>query len=232
LKDILSAIENQKVSITNDIPNWESVASVVAANLFRCPPPIPAEWFSSFDYFAMSDICHEPNWLHQSLVYNIGIAFVKRMKCDCAQKVAVCRDFLKLAVYLARSPNAQEQHKIIAFFLVIYEFVAELRPFSWRVVSSALTRIQFEGEPFVAAKPILSALVTIIAGFHAPLDKKYLPFFYNVLLPLHRNQFFVYFAKSCSPAFASISSGTAAWSPPSSGRSSATGPGCSRRSRW
>jgi serine/threonine-protein phosphatase 2A regulatory subunit B' len=195
LKDILSAIENPKVSITNDIPNWESVASVVAANLFRRPPPIPAEWFSCFDYFAMSDICHEPNWLHQSLVYNIGIAFVKRMKCDCTQKVAVCGDFLKLTVYLARSPDAREQHKIVAFFLVIYEFVAELRPFSWRVVSSALTRIQFEGEPFVAAKPILSALMTIIAGFDAPLDKKYLPFFHNVLLPLHRNQFFVYFAK-------------------------------------
>jgi serine/threonine-protein phosphatase 2A regulatory subunit B' len=195
LKDIVAAIDNPSCALANDLPNWEAAFTLIAAHIFRYPGRIPAEWFSFFDYFALSDLCHEPGWPHISLVYDFGVGFVKRMTCDSAEKVHICGDLLKLAVYLARTPDDREQQKLVLFFLAIYENVLELRDIAWQVVSSALARILYDDEPFVAAKPLLCALATIIGGFRKPLNDQHLPFFHDILLPLHRNQYLVYFAK-------------------------------------
>jgi hypothetical protein len=195
LTDILTALDNSSFPLTNDIPNWEAASTLVAAHIFRFPSRIPAEWFSFFDYFALSDVCHDPVWPHRSLAYDIGIAFVKRMRADDEPKIHICGDFLKLAVYLARTPDDREQQKLVLFFLAIYERVVELRPFAWQVVSSVLLRVLDDGEPFVAARPILGALATVITGFKKPLNNKHRPFFDTILMPLHRNQYLVCFAK-------------------------------------
>jgi serine/threonine-protein phosphatase 2A regulatory subunit B' len=195
LKEILSALDNSSFPLTNDVPNWEAAATLIAAHIFRFPNSIPAEWFSFFDYFALSDICHDPTWAHRSLAYDIGVTFVKRMRADDEPKIQICGEFLKLAVYLARTPDDREQQKVVLFFLAIYEKVVELRPFAWQVVSSALLRILYDDGPFVAAKPILGALATVITGFKRPLNSKHRPFFHGILMPLHRNQYLVYFAK-------------------------------------
>jgi serine/threonine-protein phosphatase 2A regulatory subunit B' len=195
LKEICSALENPQISLANDLLNWESVGTLIAAHIFRVPQSPPPEWFSFYDFFAMSDSCHPPEWRHHSLIYDIAIAFFKRMKCDINEKLAIAGDFLKLAVYLARTPDDREQGKVTRLFLAIYENVIALRQFGWRVVESALSRILYETEPFVAAKAILAALGGIIAGLKTPLDPKHLPFFFEVLMPLHRNQFLFYFSK-------------------------------------
>jgi serine/threonine-protein phosphatase 2A regulatory subunit B' len=195
LKDILSVVQGAQVPLSSDIANWEAMATLVAAHIFRIPPPPPKEWFSFFDFFALTDVCHAPDWPHNSLVYDIAIASVKALNCDSEQKLAICGDFLKLSVYLARTPDDREQQKTSALFLAIYEHVVALRSFAWRVVQSTLARVLYENEPFVCAKPILAGLVNIIAGFKTPLAERHLTFFHEVLLPLHRNQFLVYFSK-------------------------------------
>jgi hypothetical protein len=117
------------------------------------------------------------------------------MRADDERKIQICGDFLKLTLYLARTPDDREQQKVVLLFLAIYEKVVKLRPFAWQVVSSALLRILYDDEPFVAAKPILGALATVIMGFKQPLNSKHRPFFHGVLMSLHRNQYLVYFAK-------------------------------------
>jgi serine/threonine-protein phosphatase 2A regulatory subunit B' len=195
LREILTTIEDVKFPLANDLPNWESVGTMIAVHIFRIPPPIPAEWFSFYDFFALTDTCHAPEWPHHSLIFDIAIAFFRRMECDSDEKLAISGDVLKLSLYLARTPDGREQEKTTRLFLAIYENVIQLRQFAWRVAESALSRVLFETEPFVAAKAILAGFASIIAGLRTPLDPKRLPFFHEILLPLHRNQFLVYFSK-------------------------------------
>jgi serine/threonine-protein phosphatase 2A regulatory subunit B' len=195
LKEILTVIEDAKSPLADDLPTWESVATIVAAHIFRIPPPVPAEWFSFYDFYAATDACHSPDWPHHSLVYDIAIAFFRRMNCDSDEKLAISGDVLKLSLYLARTSDDREQEKTTRLFVAVYEHVIQLRRFAWRVVESSLSRVLFETEPFVAAKPILAGFASVIAGLRTPLDPKHLPFFHEILLPLHRNQFLVYFSK-------------------------------------
>jgi hypothetical protein len=194
LRDILSALTSREIALDNDITNWESVFTLVSAHLVRSPLAIPREWFSVHDWYCLSDVCHPQNWIHLSIIYDIIIAFLSTMKCDCERKLEWCRDLLALTVYLCRTPDDREQSKLGLLFLAVYEYVTELRSIAWTLVTCALSRILYDDEPFVSARPILRSFAGVIAGLKTPLGKVYRDFFHDVLLPLHRNQFLVYFA--------------------------------------
>lgn len=204
LKDILAGLKNSASKITNNLENWKAVVTMISAHIFRTPNPLPPEWFSFYDYFCLTDVIHPPDWVHLELVYDIAIEWMTNMKVDNKDKFMLASDLLKLCVYLARTPDDREQEKIAVLFSAIYEKVPQARAFAFKVVSNALSRIVFDEEPFTSAKPLLKAFTSIIAGLSNPLNQKYLPFWYNVLLPLHRCEQLVYFAKELFTCVAQI----------------------------
>ena len=204
LKDVLAGLKNSGAQISNDLENWKAVVGVISAHVFRRPPPIPEEWFGFLDFYCLTDEVRPPEWVHLSLVYDIAIEWMNCMKVDSKEKFVLAGDVLKLCVYLARTPDDREQEKIAVLFSAIYEKVPQSRAFAFKFVSNALSRIVFDDEPFTSAKPLLKAFTSIIAGLSNPLNEKYLPFWYNVLLPLHRCEHLVYFAKELFTCVAQV----------------------------
>lgn len=198
-EDILQEIRNvlrvRVGVIGNELANWNAVMELVCAHLFRDVDPIPDEWFGFLDFYCMTDVNHPMEWIHMGIVYDIAIEWVNHMPVNSKEKLAVARDLLKLCVHVARTTDDREQEKVAGLLAAVYEKVPQVREFAFEIVSDVLSRIVREGAPFTAAKPLLMAFTGILAGLSAPLNQKYLPFWEDVLLPLHRCDRLVYFAK-------------------------------------
>lgn len=195
LHEILTTLKIESIQFANNIENWNAVISMIAFHIFRTPDPIPPEWFGFLDFYCLTDVIHEESWVHNSIIYDIAIEWIKRMKVDSKEKFILAGDLVKLCVFLCRTTDDREQEKLALLFSAIYEHVPRIRSFAWDVVSLALTRILHDDEPFTSAKPILKAMSGIIAGLKKPLNEKYLPFWHEVLLPLHRCEYMTYFAQ-------------------------------------
>lgn len=200
LHEILSVIKENypKIPIDEDINN--TIFTLIAIHIMRNPQPIPPEWYSIFDYYMLTDKdglewLHPLEWSHISVVYDIVISYIKLPQFDPSNCLTLCGDLIKLSVFECRTSDDREQKKLELLFLALYEKVKKLRSFALNVSCFALTRIIYENEPFTSAKPILSALTSIVAGFQKPLKYKYVKIFQKVIIPLHHNSCLSYFAR-------------------------------------
>lgn len=200
LKEILSVLQENYPKITIDEEINKTIFSLIAVHIMRNPQRIPAEWYSIFDYYMLTDQnglewLHPLEWSHISIIYDIAIAYISLPQFDPNNYLSLCGDLIKLAIFESRTSDDREQKKLELLILKLYEKVKKLRSFTLNVLSFSLTRIIYENEPFTSAKPILSVLASIASGLHRPLKSKYVSLFQKVIIPLHRNSFLSYFAR-------------------------------------
>lgn len=200
LKEILSVLKENypKIQIDEEINN--SIFTLIAIHIMRNPQKIPSEWFSIFDYYMLTDQeglewLHPLEWLHISIVYDIAIAYISLPQFDPNHYLSLCGDLIKLSIFESRTSDDREQEKLKLLIFTLYKKVKKLRSFTLNVLSFALTRIIFENEPFTSAKPLLSVLSSIVAGFQKPLKSKYIMIYQKVIIPLHRNSYLAYFSR-------------------------------------
>ena len=196
LNEILNVLKENFPEVSGGPNIYKSIFGLLAVHVLKEPDPIPLEWYSVCDYFMLTDQIHPKNWRHNELVYDISIQFIQLPQFDPLQCITLMGDIIKLTVYRFRTTDDREQKKLVSLFLAIYNRVFKLRAFALNVLKSSLVRIIYEKEPFTSAKPILYVLSAIISKFKRPLQDEQLTIFYNILIPLHRNSHFPYFAKS------------------------------------
>lgn len=200
LNELCSVLKENFPQIPVDIETCSTIFSLLAKHVFREPKALPHEWYSIFDYYMLTDhecldSIHPREWSHISIVYDIAINFIKLPQFNQDVCLHLCGDLIKLSVYESRTCDDREQSKLSTLFLALYQKITKLRKFALDVSQFSLSRIIYEGEPFTSAKPLLSSLSRIIAGFHEPLKPQNVQLFHDIILPLHRNSYIAYFAK-------------------------------------
>ena len=195
LQEIRTVLRNRAGIVANQLANWNAVMELVSVHLFRKIDPIPDEWFGFLDFYCMSDLSHAMDWVHLGLVYDIAIEWVTHMPVDSKEKLSVACDLIRLCVFVSPTTDDREQEKAATLFVAIYEAVPQVREFAFQIGANKISQIWFGDEPFTSAKTLLRAFTGILAGLSKPLNQKYLPFWEEVLLPLHRCDHLVYFAK-------------------------------------
>lgn len=193
LREILKYIQDENCKLSDSKENYDAVFLLITRHIYRTPTRLPDEWYSVSDYYYLTDQIIEPNWPHNSIVYDIMISFIERPSFSEELATFLGGDLMKLCVYLFRSPDQREQQKLALLFLTLYHKMRGLRSFGLDTLQHSLRRIIYEDEPFTSAKPILSALSNIIAGIKKPIKDRYLDLFYESILPLHRSLYFTYF---------------------------------------
>ena len=195
LHEIRSVLRDRVGVIGDSFENWSALVEMVNAHLMRELEPIPSEWFGFLDFYFLTDVNHPLDWVHIGVVYDIAIAWFNSMNPDSQEKLSLTKDVLKLCITVSETTDDREQEKISVLFSTIYEKVPQIRLFAFELLSNTLSRIPFENAPFTSAKPLLTALTGIVAGFNTPLNQKYLPFWEGTILPLHKCDHLLYFAK-------------------------------------
>lgn len=205
LKELSDSLSDPAIKISDSKENYDLIFSLIALHIFRTPAPIPAEWFSTTDYYLLNDEYHPKNFRHLQLIYDIGINFFQRPNFNIENSIELAGDLFKLCVYLCRTIDDREQLKLSELIVEIYSTMKPLRHFFLIVIKTAIIRIIYDNEPFTSLKPLLTSLASIVAGFKKEKKKKTqekkdkksklkMSLFFDCLLPIHHLPFLSYYS--------------------------------------
>ncbi|EAY08849.1 hypothetical protein TVAG_050840 [Trichomonas vaginalis G3] len=194
LFDILETLQDKNFNLPQDPDVYSAIISLVAFHIFRTVTILPDLWNSVHDdYYFEMDTFSDPQWPHRVIIYDTAIALFKRSDFNIEKCKLLATDLFKLVVYLMRTPNKEEQRKLTELYVCMIPKLGEFRSFAINVTNSALARIAFSDENFIATKPLLQVMRSHAEGFHTPLKKVHQIFYLDVILPLHKHKHSHYF---------------------------------------
>lgn len=195
LSEIYSIFLLPKCPISDTKENYDALFTLVAFHLYRTPPELPPLWLSTDDFYFQNEVFHEQIWIHNSIIYNILLAFLKKPSFNFKFGEKYVGELTKLSIFLSRSIDDREQEMLKQLLSTIYINFPKLRRFMLSVMQNSFRRVIDNIDPYSSCKVTLDALKNIVKGFKVPLKKEHEILFLYFILPLHRCQFLSYFYK-------------------------------------
>ncbi|URE13563.1 Serine threonine protein phosphatase 2A 57 kDa regulatory subunit B' [Musa troglodytarum] len=173
-------------------PVQEELVRTIAANIFRCPPPVAHENTGSEAAAAdpeEENIFLDPAWPHLQLVYELLLRYV--VSSDTDAKVAkrfIDHAFVLRVLDLFDSGDPREREYLKTILHRIYGKFMVHRPFIRKAISNIFYRFIFETERHSGIGELLEILGSIINGFALPMKEEHKLFLVRVLIPLHKTK--------------------------------------------
>jgi hypothetical protein len=142
---------------------------MLAINLFRPIPPMP-----TYTVIEAHDSVCDLAWPHLSLAYE---AF--QSSFNCPQPTQLTPSFVYQLIGNGASPDERERAVVRGILHAMYAKFMALRP-------GIRERLGDHFSNRVCSAEIIEFVVSIVAGFNAPLANEHTNYFYRFVLPLHR----------------------------------------------
>lgn len=196
LTELATSLSDTNFILSDTKPIYQSIFTLISAHIYKTPKEIPEIWFSTSDYYMLTDEYHPNNFRHINIIYDIAMALFSRTSFNYDIALELSGDLFKLCIFLCRTIDDCEQLKLAELISIIYSRIKPLRHFFMKIIKSTIIRVIYEKEPFTSIKPILISLASIVAGFSSAkkLSKSKLSLFYDCILPIHHSEYFQYFS--------------------------------------